>query len=675
MAALATRSHVDTTRTGISLRGELLAILRAMRSPYPYLLALAALAAVTLVYQWPQRVTVRIGGGYDAPFLRGFYEPTASGDPAFRWASSRARIVLPGVGARDSTLVITASPRPDGMTDPVTIVVNGITLGEFVPSGAPRDYTFPLPARDFSYGNLTVDLLSKGQPIVGRGAEPLFYGPRVDRITIEPGVSPTGVKPPPELALAWVLATLLLYLLLGRVGTGDRAATTLAIAFLLALVAATTARRLDLALFAPRVAFLLAAAYLLTIVAGYTLPRLFALAGIQTSPRVWRLLLLLFLFVYLLKLGGIAYPQLIVIDQPWHDQQFQKVLLGRFWELYRPSNTGISGIPGQWGINAQIPYSPFLYLLGLPFYLWPVGRDLSINFWSGLFDTSRVFIVFFLARLLGARERGALFAAFIIGLTPSTFLLHSWGNYPTTISQYAVLVFLTVLVATWSRLRQPRVFIALTLLLTLAMLLYTVTAVFIGLLLVLLVAWLAWRGKAEARGTIMPLMVLLVASSVAAFALYYVQYVGPLVRDTLPAFRAELAAGRSLGGASPPLQQYVARYIGNLWAYGVVLSLGIAPVGWYALTRRARHPLAAPLLGAWFTVFVFFAIAGFKIDMVSKELWFVLPAVAICAGVACDSLLTRWRPRFARLAVGLYLAQLTAAAIMLWMVRIIAVRH
>lgn len=676
MAGTASKTHANCqTGSRFNWRGELATLRLATRSPYPYMLALVALLAVTLVYQSNRRLEVRVGGGYDAPYVRGFYDREGSGATAFRWASSRARVLLPGAGARDAALVVRAGARPDGISEPVTVVVNGITLGQFAPTIAPSDFTFSLPARDYSYGNLTIDLLSSGHQIRTRGTQALTYGPRVVAVAVEPEPGMGVFKPPLAVLVAWVTAIPLLYLLLYRIGTRARYAAAVSAAFVVGLAAAADARRLDLAIFAPRLTFLVAVAYLLVLCTGYLVPKVFASAGVTVSRAAWRLLLLVFLFVYVLKLGGIAYPQLVVIDQPWHDQQFQKVLLGRFWELYRPSDTGISGIPGQWGINAQIPYSPFLYLLGLPLYLAPVGRELSINFWSGLFDVSRIFAVFLLARLLGAKERGALVAAFIIGVTPATFLLHSWGNYPTTLSLYVALLFITLFVAAWDRLQEPRVFAGLTCLLTLSMLLYTVTAVFIGLFLLLLVAALAWPRPTHARSIVRPAAALLVVSSTLAFFLFYVQYVGPLLTATLPAFGAELAAGRALGGSTPPLQSYVTHYLANLWNYGVLLLLLVAPFGWAALARRPRHPLALPLLGAWFGVFLIFAVAGSKIDMVSKEVWFVLPAVAMSAGLALDDLLDRWSGRVAKLGVALFLGQLTGTGVLLWVVRIVTVRH
>src|SRR5207302_102194 len=130
-------------------------------------------------------------------------------------------------------------------------------------------------------------------------------------------------------------------------------------------------------------------------------------------------------------------------------------------DVYRTSPTATSTVPAQWRIQADTPYPPRLSVFGLPSYLGPLGRDLSINLWSGLLDCSRPLLIFFLARRLGASARGGLIAAFAMGLTASTFLLHSWGNYPTTASQWCALLFLVLLVARFPDLRRPRVFAGL----------------------------------------------------------------------------------------------------------------------------------------------------------------------------------------------------------------------
>lgn len=676
MALAVTNERERRTAPVLDWRAERALLLGALRSAYPYLLALLAVVAILVAYQAPATVGVAVGGGYDAPYVQGFHDRDQRGDLRFRWATGASRVLLPGAGARATTLAIAAAARPDGVATPVRVVVNGIPLGSFTPGKGQQTYRFALPAADFSYGNLTVDLLSVPEQQRTTKGNTLDYGPQVTAVGLEGGAG--LVKPALVPLLAWVVAVPLLYLLLLRVGLRARFAAAASAAAALAGAAGLAAVRLDFALYLPRLAALLLCAYAFLVLTDLLAPRLFARGGVALAPAEWRRLQLLVAVVLLLQLGGVLYPQLFIIDQPFHNQQFEKVLHGRFLELYRPDPGGISALPGQWDINAQIPYPPFLYLFGLPFYLWPLGRDLSINVWSVFLDVSRLLLLYYLARRLGASARASLCAAGVLGLTGATFLLHSWGNYPTTVSLYGAFLFLVLLVAAYDRLRRPAVFLGLLALLTATMLLYTVTAVFIGLFLLLFLAAVAWRGDATARRGLAPTAALLVLASALAFVAYYVQYIGPLLTVTLPAFRAQLAAGGSLGaaGASLPFTSYLAGYLAILFDYGVLISLLLAPFGVWVLLRGAHHRLAGPLLAAWFAVFVLFVVVGARVDMVNKQTWFILPALALGAGVACDALLARGpRAWLSRAAVGLYAAHLTIAGLALWVGRIFYTRH
>ena len=65
-------------------RGELALVRAALRSVYPYLLALMALGVVALAYQLGGDASVSVGGGYDAPYVRNFQERERSADGATR---------------------------------------------------------------------------------------------------------------------------------------------------------------------------------------------------------------------------------------------------------------------------------------------------------------------------------------------------------------------------------------------------------------------------------------------------------------------------------------------------------------------------------------------------------------------------------------------------------------
>ena len=694
---------------GWDWRGEFSLAVATLRSSYPYALALLALVLVTLAYQVGDAVGVQVGGGYDQPYVRNFQERASADGQTFRWATDRSRLLLPGAGAINSTLSITAGPRPDGVIAPVQVIVNGIDLGRFTPQPGLHTFQFALPANNYSYGDLTVDLISTPQLVPGKGRDPVPFGPKITEVRAVANDGAAFVKPPLKTLAAWFLIAPLAYFLVRRLGLRKLAAAGVALALLAFGAWAITARRLDFAIFAPRLVAMLIFLYLLVIVGDLVVLRLMAAAGVTLAPGTWRVLQLLFLASLGIKLAGIIYPQLLVIDQPWHGQQFEKVLHGRFLEIYRPGPGGISELPGHWGIQGEIPYSPFLFLFGLPLYLGPFGRDLSINIWSAVLDCSRILMVFYLARKFGASTRAALLGAFVMGMTASTYLLHSWGNYPTTYSQWCAVLFITLLVARFEHLRRPWFFAGMTLLLAVTLLLYVVTALFIGTFLLITLAGIAWRGGPAERRQIAPLVLLLIGASTIAFFGYYVQFVGPLLA-TLPSYGQKLETGQSIGVPHDPVPLYVAKYAERLFKYGALISLLIAPLGLRLLLRATKNTLAGPIFASWFGVFLVFFIGGNRIDMTDKEIWFIIPAVAVCCGVLCDALIARWQTwiatrnqpdvgsdqrirdadRSARLQflpatfrrlspgtvlVGIYFAHLTWASISLWIYRIMVTRH
>ena len=112
-----------------------------------YLLAILAPPAVTLAYQVGGEVGVRVGGGYDAPYTNRASTtarpmPTRACNTAGRPTAPASS--LPGAGARPSTRMITAAPRPDGIacSGPGRCQWHPSTLHTEQPDL--HDYSFPL---------------------------------------------------------------------------------------------------------------------------------------------------------------------------------------------------------------------------------------------------------------------------------------------------------------------------------------------------------------------------------------------------------------------------------------------------------------------------------------------------------------------------------------------------
>ena len=71
------------------------------------------------------------------------------------------------------------------------------------------------------------------------------------------------------------------------------------------------------------------------------------------------------------KLGGLLYPDTIVIDLNWHIRWMRTFLQHDFGALYFPSD--LSSGPKEWGLGVLIPKSPLFYAMLAPFMLLPLA--------------------------------------------------------------------------------------------------------------------------------------------------------------------------------------------------------------------------------------------------------------------------------------------------------------
>jgi hypothetical protein len=325
---------------------------------------------------------------------------------------------------------------------------------------------------------------------------------------------------------------------------------------------------------------------------------------------------------------------------------------------------------------------------------------LAVHMFSALIDTSRVFLLALLARKTSCSEREALYAALLIAVTPVTFLLHSWGNIPTTTGLWSTLVSTVFIVAAYRRLDRPWPFVILTLLLTATLLIYTVTAAFMLAFLGVLVlalwlvesAMLRKRRPSEAGAALgdpasesplpnrRPVIALALAGLAAlglATLIYYGQYIPLILERTVPYFFG--TGTPETAGASAPARQpfltYLASYrqlLGYLQrpvAYGLALALPLALLSLAGLRRRRQRALMI----CWAVVAVLFTVVGSRVDMVDKHVFFFVPAMALLAGALLSRLWQRGWP--ARLVVASIYVFTLVAALDLWIYRVISTRQ
>ena len=224
-----------------------------------------------------------------------------------------------------------------------------------------------------------------------------------------------------------------------------------------------------------------------------------------------------------------------------------------------------------------------------------MGLALSVPLFSALFEALKVVVVFLLGLGLSTVRRApvkALMAAAFYSAIPATFLLQQWGNWPTLLSLWLVTVWAALVALFWGKLTTWPVLLATTVVLALTMLSYTVTAAYTGLFVGLLVVagWLFAPRQRNKWGAI--LLSLVVATGVAVLV-FYGQYMGLMLQETLPTFGKAIDEQGSLTTLRPTFgafisgtilkamqsynlaMVYVVGFAGALW---VLLKEVLAPV-------------------------------------------------------------------------------------------------
>ncbi|MEI7644899.1 MAG: hypothetical protein WCJ55_11515 [Chloroflexales bacterium] len=612
----------------------------------------------------------------------------------YRWSTGESSIMLPGLGRgawAAELSVVTA--HPDGQPVGARILANGVALASLPDSPAPRRVRLLVPPAALSDGSLTLDIRSNTY------SDPRPLGIFLSSVAVTPVGGGLGAALPPLAGLGQAMVVVLgmyasLRLALGGAaaragGRGPSPVTWAVIGVSAALLLggwALGVQRFPSSFMLPRLAWLAAWSVLLTLAARPVTTWLFRVCGINVDPRSGfvSLLLVVVLVGYWLKAVGMLYPYFVAIDVHWHMERVRWILQGQLPTLYgvnSPLNE--STMPtAEWGANRPvIPYSPWYHIFATLFALTPMSMELAANMFSLLLDASRPILIAVIARKAGLGARGTLIAAITYAALPVGFMLHSWGNVPTAFGLWLTLLVHTLIIGLWDRLGQRGPTVAISLLLLATFLIYTVTGVFMGVFLVTLTAivWLnALRGGvwADLRSGLRPLWVAAGVAIALALIIYYGQYLPSMIARTLPYMETVFTRGpESVGVERPPFMAYLLGFIPHLdyriWPgdylfYGIGIPMLFTVPGFIALHRR---PLAWIVLATWMSVAVLFMFAGYRISMVDKQIFYMLPAMCVCWAVYADRI---WqRGRWGRALIVAILALTLATALDQWVLRIV----
>ncbi len=658
----------DLRLTTLAVNGVRMDIARRTGSSFTAVLPPAVVAAPQLELTLAPALT---GGNQpvQGTALRVLVAPAVT----YRWTTERGTVSFPAIGGGDTIVAIElVTRRPAGAAAGAQLLAGDTALAT-LPDNAERVVSLLVPARALSDG--TLDLTITAAPF--RDPRPLGVLLRSVRV-VPAGGTATPLPPPFGLSLAALATTLGGYLVLARTTRRPLVAALTLVALAAIGAWALTEWRGPVAVLLPRLAALALWSVALLLLLERLLPRIFAAAGFPLDSWTLRALLLVFFVGYWLKAGGMLWPYFVAIDVSWHMERARWILEGRFWELYgtrSPLNESTMPV-AEWGNNPPvIPYSPWFHILAATFAWLPLPMEATGNQISALLDASRVFLLVLLARAFGLSERQSVAGAALLALTPATFLLHSWGNLPTGYGLWLNLATTTLIAVKLRELDRPRFFWLLVALLVATLLIYTVMATFIlvfGALLVPLLFFTTPRGERR------PIIALGLAGLTAlglTILIYYGQYIGPILERTIPYF---VGADRGEGVNSVQREGFGA-YLAGYWPrmgylritghYGMQIPLLLAIAGIALVRGRA----ARAILLCWALTAGVFLLAGSRISMVDKHLFYLLPALALLAGAALGWL---WEHgRLARIAVlGIY-AFSAISAVSMWLYRVASVQQ
>jgi hypothetical protein len=593
----------------------------------------------------------------------------------YRWTDGNGTIRLPALGrgiwrAELQTVVV----HPDGQPVNARLVANGTTIATLPDYNDSRRLSFLLPETVVGDGDLTLAVESD----VFRDPRPL--GVLIERVAVTPVGGGANTSLPPFSALLPALViTLAAYGTLRWLTTPTWLAWGLAAVVVLLGAWAIGNYRLSMGHYLAPLALLMLFTAAITPPTEWLIDRGFRRLGIPLDPWLRRSLMAIFIIGLWLKAGGMVFPYMRSIDISWHMDRVRWILDGNLAAIYLPGAFSESVMPiDEWGPNRPvIPYSPFFHIFSTVFSLipwWPM--ELSANLFSAFLDTSRTFMIAVLTLKSGLSKRMTLLATLIYAITPFTFLLHSWGNVPTTFGMWWTLLATTIIVALYPKLEKPGPLALLTFVTLSAMLIYTVMAVFHVMFIITFLIILRIRPALVDHKPARAVLIALAAGIGLSVAIYYGQYIGPIVERTIP-YMASLATQgpESVGVEREPLGTYLARYIphldyhiwpGDFLYYGVAIPAILAIPGFFAFRKK---PVIYAILAAWYTIAILFLFAGYRISMVDKQLFYVFPAISLCWAVVADRFWQRgW---WSRVMLVVFYAFTLFSAVDLWIIRII----
>lgn len=617
------------------------------------LCALVGMVAVLSGSKFARSALVDIGPT-DGIYVRDFREIEKDGAAFFRWTSvPSSKVIFPVAACGDGSVRLRVRRH---FVDPAVLSasLNGRLLGRLeVKAGDTEPYsTIEFPFTDETCTSSASVLLESSV----QNARPL--GVALDWIELK---SPNGF---PALWRELIAASLMVGIIgLALVLTGAQWA-------LVCLTIGGTA----LAIFAGTVANPVATerilrggatALILTFLGALALGRIWKLH--RLPPRLQTVLLLITLMA-LASRSAFLHPQAFYPDYRVHalvqntlDHLGPSKFLDQLFEIQYARSLGLQQIDGRW---YPFPYPPGAYFLASA-----AGAALSLDSLDAITITAIAsaalipLLTVCLGIAMGASERAAVAAAFVVALHPLLVRRMALGYFPSLISQVFDAIALLILMSVGrSAETSPWRVVTLCVALGMSFLIYTQSIANFGLLIGSLLIMDAF-GRGGIRGMSRSTQIAIAAlfALAGSYGLFYSRYTPVMENVRLhrpqPEARVldrleDVRRNTDLGPTADPEDvndpyagstfnpgRGIARLATRLWRFNGVFLAGVLIGAWVLL--RQSDVTSQNLILAWGSVAVWISVLAAGLPSPNgfqhlKDLEFVTPLTALALGVLAD---------------------------------------
>lgn len=327
---------------------------------------------------------------------------------------------------------------------------------------------------------------------------------------------------------------------------------------------------------------------------------------------------------FLVWLSAMSFPLYKGLHFVYHSNIAEEIWKGKFFVFYLPHPDNILSREAQWN-GLVVPYSCLYHTIVAPLSALPGAwfQQLQKIFQAGLL-TSMALAAALLARRL-AGPGSSLWTAVLMISIPSTYQLLGLAHFLTVFGCWASTLAITYLVFTWGKLERAAYWWGGVGLLTLAFLSYTASLLFTGVTIAFALPAAAGANRRQAGR----LLTCTLAATGAAFLLYYMHWVLPFVRESIPILLASGDAGPlPLWTRLTLIPRKLTYSFGSAW----IPLVGLAGVG--LVTARSRCD-ARFLLPAWAAVLVVFSGLDLFFNFILKHHYFTVVPIAVgCAALA-----------------------------------------